>query len=153
MQDTIVQGNSAGSGQLPGDRIREFPAEVDALRRENEVLRLADTKRRRSEEALCRENEWVDAIPRSIQGNPLSTRMVIVWVNQKARKLFPTQNPAGDKCYRLFEGMDKPCEVCVARVAHSTGEIAKIEKYVPYRGRWFSIVAQPVRAASTGPCE
>ncbi|NLM29780.1 MAG: PAS domain-containing protein [Methanomicrobiales archaeon] len=150
MQDAGAQESPAEPGQSHDDRIRELQAEIDTLRRENEALRLADAGHRRSEEALRRENEQVGAILSALDtGQSLIDQdMTIVWVNQKTRDLFPGHDPIGDRCYRLFEGMDRPCEVCASRIARLTGEVTKTEKYVPYRGRWLSIVAQPVKDAT-----
>ena len=149
-QDMIVQGNPAEPGQAFDDRIRELQAEVDALRRENEALRLADTERKKSEEALRRENERISTIFSALDTGQslIDPDMTIVWANQKTREFFPENDPVGDKCYRLFESTGGQCEVCAARIARSTGEVVKIEKYIPHRGRWFSIVAQPIKDTS-----
>jgi signal transduction histidine kinase len=149
-RDEIRESNLTEPGQPFNDQIRELQTEVDALRRENEALRLADTRRRESEEALRRENERINAIFSALDTGQslIDLDMTIMWVNQKTREFFPENDPIGDTCYRLFEGMDRECEVCAARIARSTGEVAKIEKYIPHRGRWFSIVAQPIKDAS-----
>ncbi len=60
----------------------------------------------------------------------------------------PGQDPIGQKCYHHFERLNEPCEMCVAQRVFLTGEVTKIEKYVPHRGHWLNIVAQPVRDAS-----
>jgi PAS domain S-box-containing protein len=136
--------------RLAEERIRKLQAEIDALRRQNEELRLADTEHKRDEEELRREKERVGAILSALDtGQSLvDPDMTIVWVNRKAREFFPEYELVGGKCYRLFEGMSEPCEVCAARAAFSTGNVTRIEKYVPYRGRWFCIVAQPIKDAS-----
>ncbi|WP_164913679.1 PAS domain S-box protein [Methanoculleus taiwanensis] len=132
------------------ERISELQAEIDALLQENNELRLADTEHKKDEEALRRENERVGAILSALDtGQSLvEPDMTIVWVNQKAREFFPEYEPIGQKCHRLFEGLSEPCEVCAARAAFSTGEVTRIEKFVPYRGRWFDIVAQPIKDGS-----
>jgi signal transduction histidine kinase len=132
------------------EQISELQAEVDALRRENAELRLAETERRSDEETLRREKEEVGAILSALDtGQSLvEPDMTIVWVNQKAREYFPEYEPIGQKCYRLFEGMSEQCEVCAVRTVFLTGEVTTIEKYIPKRERWFGIVAQPVKDAS-----
>jgi PAS domain S-box-containing protein len=74
--------------------------------------------------------------------------MTIVWVNQEARDILPEQEPIGQKCYRYFEGLNEPCEVCAAQRVFATGEVTRVEKCVSRRGRWMNIVAQPVKDAS-----
>ncbi|MCK9298863.1 PAS domain-containing protein [Methanoculleus sp. YWC-01] len=149
-RDEDPQENPSRTERLVEKRLRGLQAEIDALRQENEELRLAETKRRRGEEALRKETERVGAILSALDtGQSLvEPDMTIVWVNQKAREYFPEYEPIGEKCYRLFEGMSEQCEVCAVRTVFSTGEVTRIEKYVPYRGRWFGIVAQPVKDAS-----
>ena len=149
-RDEVTQDIPAEIERLVDERMRELQAEIDALRRENAELRLAETERRRDEEALRKEKERVGAILSALDtGQSLVEQdMTIVWVNQKAREFFPESEPISQKCYRLFEGMSEQCEVCAARTAFSTGEVTRIEKYIPYRGRWFGIVAQPVKDAS-----
>ena len=148
--DEAPQDIPAETERPADERIGELQAEIDALRRENADLRLADTERRRDGEALREEKERVGAILSALDtGQSLvEPDMTIVWVNQKAREFFPEYEPIGGKCYRLFEGMSEPCEVCAARQTLETGEVTRIEKYVPYRGRWFGIVAQPIKDAS-----
>ncbi len=135
---------------LADERISELQAEIDALLRENEDLRQTNAEHRRDGEALRREKDRVGAILSALDtGQSLvDPDMTIVWVNQKVRDTFPEQEPIGRKCYTYFEGLNAPCEVCAARRAFATGEVARIEKYVPYHGRWFNIVAQPVKDAS-----
>ncbi|MCK9306271.1 MAG: PAS domain S-box protein [Methanoculleus sp.] len=149
-QDEVPQDIPSKTEQLIKEGISDHQAEIDALRRENAELRLAETKRRRDEKALRKEKEEVGAILSALDtGQSLvEPNMTIVWVNQKAREFFPEYEPIGQKCYRLFEGMSEQCEVCAVRTVFSTGEITRIEKYVPYRGRWFGIVAQPIKSAS-----
>ncbi|WP_292365825.1 PAS domain S-box protein, partial [Methanoculleus sp. UBA208] len=149
-RDEVPQENPAKTEKVVDEQIRELQAEIDALRRENAELRLAETERRRDEETLRKEKEEVGAILSALDtGQSLvEPDMTIVWVNQKAREYFPEYEPIGQKCYRLFEGMSHQCEVCAVRAVFSTGEVTRIEKYVPYRERWFGIVAQPVKDAS-----
>ena len=149
-RDEVPPENRAETERLPDERIRELQAEIDALRRENEGLRLADTERRRDEEALRKEKDRVGAILSALDtGQSLvEPDMTIVWVNQKARDILPEQEPVGQKCYRYFEGLSEPCEVCAARRVFATGEVTRVEKCVPRRGRWMNIVAQPVKDAS-----
>jgi PAS domain S-box-containing protein len=132
------------------ERLQELQTEIDALRRENAELRRADTERKRDEEVLRRENERVGSILSALDtGQSLvDPDMTIVWVNQKAREFFPEHEPVGRKCYRLYEGMSEQCEVCAARHVFATGEVARVEKYVPMRGRWYDIIAQPIKDAS-----
>ena len=149
-QDEARQGDPVKTKQLLEDRIRELQAEIDLLSRENEELRLADTERRRDEEALRQEKDRVGAILSALDtGQSLvDPDMTIVWVNQKARDMFSGQEPIGQKCYHHFEGLGEPCEVCAAQRAFATGEVTRIEKYIPHRGRWMNIVAQPVKDAA-----
>jgi PAS domain S-box-containing protein len=149
-RDEESQDIPAETERLVQEQIHELQAEMDALRRENAELRLAAAERKRGEEALRQEKDRVGAILSALDtGQSLvDPDMTIVWVNQKAREFFPEYEPVGGKCYRLFEGMSEPCEVCAARQAFSTGEVTRIEKFVPYRGRWFHIIAQPMKDAS-----
>lgn len=135
---------------LADERISEIQAEIDALLRENEDLRLTNAEHRRDEEALRREKDRVGAILSALDTGQslIDPDMTIVWVNQKARDTFPEQEPIGRKCYTYFEGLNAPCEVCAARRAFATGEVARIEKYVSHRGCWMNIVVQPVKDAS-----
>ncbi len=131
------------------DRIIELQAEIDALRRENEELRLADTRRRRDEEAMRQEKDGVGAILSALDTGQslIDPDMAIVWVNQKTCDTFPGQELIGQRCYSCFEGRDEPCDMCAAKHTFATGEVTRIEKYVPHRGRWMNIVAHPVRDA------
>ncbi|MDK2891491.1 MAG: hypothetical protein PWR21_2123, partial [Methanoculleus sp.] len=149
-QDEVPQENPAKTERLVEERIRELQAEIDTLRRENEELRLAETRRRRDEEALRKEKERVGAILSALDtGQSLvDPDMTIVWVNQKARDILPEQEPVGQKCYRYFESLSEPCEVCAAQRVFATGEVTRVEKCVQRRGRWMNIVAQPVKDAS-----
>jgi len=149
-RDEVPPENPAKTERLADERIRELQAEIDALRRENKELRLADAERRRGEKALRKEKDRVGAILSALDtGQSLvDPDMTIVWVNQKSRDILPDQEPIGQKCYRYFEGLSEPCEVCAAQRVFATGEVTRVEKYVPERGRWMNIVAQPVKDAS-----
>ncbi|MDN7012997.1 PAS domain S-box protein [Methanoculleus sp. FWC-SCC3] len=149
-RDEVPQENPAETERLVEERISELQVEIDALRRENEELRLAETECRRDEEALRREKDRVGAILSALDtGQSLvDPDMTIVWVNQEARDILPEQEPIGQKCYRYFEGLNEPCEVCAARRVFATGEVTRVEKCVSRRGRWMNIVAQPVKDAS-----
>jgi len=149
-RDEVPQENPAKTERAVDERIRELQAEIDALRRENEELRLADAERRRGEKALRKEKDRVGAILSALDtGQSLvDPDMTIVWVNQKSRDILPDQEPIGQKCYRYFEGLSEPCEVCAAQRVFATGEVTRVEKCVQRRGRWMNIVAQPVKDAS-----
>ncbi|MCM2466887.1 PAS domain S-box protein [Methanoculleus oceani] len=149
-RDEVPQGIPAETERLVEEPIRELQAEIDALRRENAELRLAETERRRDEEALRKEKDRVGAILSALDtGQSLvDPDMTIVWVNQEARDILPEQEPIGQKCYRYFESLNEPCEVCAAQRVFATGEVTRVEKCVPRRGRWMNIVAQPVKDAS-----
>ncbi|WP_052959148.1 PAS domain S-box protein [Methanoculleus sediminis] len=149
-RDEVSQEIPAKTERLVDEQIRELQAEIDALRRENADLRLADAERRRDEEALRKEKDRVGAILSALDtGQSLvDPDMTIVWVNQEARDILPEQEPIGQKCYRYFESLNEPCEVCAARRVFATGEVTRVEKCVSRRGRWMNIVAQPVKDAS-----
>ncbi|KAF5087460.1 Adaptive-response sensory-kinase SasA [anaerobic digester metagenome] len=149
-RDEISQEIPSKAERLADERIRKLQAEIDALRRENAELRLADTERRRDEEELRKEKDRVGAILSALDtGQSLvDPDMTIAWVNQEARDILPEQEPVGQKCYRYFESLDEPCEVCAAQRVFATGEVTRVEKCVLRRGRWMNIVAQPVKDAS-----
>ena len=106
-RDEVSQEIPAKTERLVDEQIRELQAEIDALRRENADLRLADAERRRDEEALRREKDRVGAILSALDtGQSLvDPDMTIVWVNQEARDILPEQEPVGQKCYRYFESL------------------------------------------------
>jgi PAS domain S-box-containing protein len=108
------------------------------------------TERKQAKEALCQEKERMGSILSALDTGQslIEPDMTITWVNQKARDLFPEQEPVGQKCYRVYEGRSEPCEACAARHVFATGEVTKVERYVPEHGRWYNIVAQPVKDAS-----
>src|SRR5690606_20284990 len=91
------------------------------------------TERKQAEESLQREKERLGSILTALDtGLSLIGRdMTILWVNQKVRDTLPYQEPVGQKCYRLYEGRDSPCEVCPAQQSFATGEVTSIEKYAP----------------------
>ncbi len=119
------------------DRVRERTAELE---RANNRLRIEIEERKRVEEALCREKERAGSILSALDTaqSLIDPDMTIVWVNQKTRDLFPEQEPVGRRCYRFYGGRSEPCEVCAAQRVFATGEVAKVEKYNPERGRWYT---------------
>ncbi len=108
------------------------------------------TERKQAEEALRQEKERVGSILSALDTGQslIDPDMTIVWANQKTRDFFPELEPIGQKCYRVHEGVSEPCEVCAARKVFATGEVTSLEKYVPMRGRWYDIIAQPIKDAS-----
>jgi len=70
-RDEVPQEIPAKTERLVDERISELRAEIDALRRENAELRLAETERRRDEETLRKEKERVGAILSALPGSPL----------------------------------------------------------------------------------
>jgi len=127
---------------------------IAGLQRDLAAFKRVDSNRKRDEESLKQEKERMGSILTALDtGLSLIDReMTILWVNQKVRDTFPDQEPVGQKCYRLYEGRDTPCEECATRQAFVTGEVTRIEKYIPGTssapGRWLLLATQPIRDES-----
>jgi PAS domain S-box-containing protein len=106
--------------------------------------------RERADAAVKEEKERLGTILSAMDSglSVMDPECTIVWANQKVRDLFPGHDPVGQKSYQLFEQRDRPCQPCPVQQAFSTGEVQNAEKYSSAHGRWYSVVAQPVRGPS-----
>ncbi|MFP4394231.1 MAG: ATP-binding protein [Anaerolineales bacterium] len=106
------------------------------------------TARKRTEEAVRQERERLDNILSALETGLtlINPDMTIAWTNRKIAQMFPhTQSATGQLCHRFYENQETPCEGCGTQIAFQTGEVHVHERKNPLTGRWYTIIAQPIK--------
>jgi len=115
------------------------------------------TERKRAEEALRRDEQFLSSVFASIQDglNVLDTEFNIVRVNPAMERWFAHAMPLlGKKCWEAYYGRTTPCESCPARHTLETGAAAYEVKQRVQAGSqavgWQEVHAFPLLDAGTG---
>ncbi len=108
------------------------------------------TERKRAEEALQEERNKLQAIVGAIEyGLTIQDRDYnIIYQNEVLRKTF---GGLGQKCYRVYEGKDKPCEGCPVQMAWADGKSHTSEREIVMPSGEIAVwanTANPIRDAS-----
>jgi PAS domain S-box-containing protein len=74
--------------------------------------------------------------------------LTVDWVNNQIHRMFPEGDPIGRVCHEFYEGQQEPCEGCPTMKVFETGDAHHHERYSEKDGRWYSVLAQPIRDAS-----
>ncbi|MDD4651892.1 MAG: ATP-binding protein [Methanothrix sp.] len=108
------------------------------------AMNLAETaERSRAEEALRDSEKEKGAILGGLKKVAviyLDTQMRIIWVNSPVRDRLgiPEEEIKGKRCYKILQGIDRPCEDCTAIVALKTGQSQEGELITPNEKTWLS---------------
>lgn len=105
------------------------------------------TQLMQSEQQLIDEKERMDIILSSLNTGLvlLDPEMTITWANTKIQEMFPGENLIGLKCYAVAENRTTPCEGCQAVLTFSDGEIHEREFLNLHNGRWYQVIALPIK--------
>jgi PAS domain S-box-containing protein len=108
------------------------------------------TERKRAEEALQEERNKLQAIVGAIEyGLTIQDRDYnIIYQNEVLRNTF---GGLGQKCYRVYEGKDKPCEGCPVQMAWADGKSHTSEREIVMPSgeiAFWANTANPIRDAS-----
>jgi PAS domain S-box-containing protein len=103
-----------------------------------------------SKERIREERGRLEAILASLDtGLSLINRdLTVAWVNEKITNIFPGPSPVGAVCHTCYANRDIPCPECPAIKAFKSGHVEQGERHDPDSGKWYSIIAQPVKDAA-----
>ncbi len=74
--------------------------------------------------------------------------LTVAWVNEKISNLFPGLAPIGSLCHTGYANREGPCPGCPTIKAFASGHVERAERYDPDKGRWYTIIAHPVKDAA-----
>ena len=105
------------------------------------------TERRQAEQELQREKEQMNVILSSMNTGLalIDPDFTVAWVNQTLRDLLPWGDPVGRKCFSFAENKEAPCDGCQAEQVFADGRIHERDLFNAVGGRWFNVVAIPIR--------
>ncbi|NMC49507.1 MAG: PAS domain S-box protein [Desulfovibrio sp.] len=103
-----------------------------------------------AKERIKEERGRLEAILASLDtGLSLINRdLTVAWVNDKITNMFPGPTPVGAVCHTCYAGREDPCPECPAIRAFRSGHVERGERHDPDSGKWYSIIAQPVKDAA-----
>ena len=119
----------------------------DELEQRIKELKEEAVKSKRVEEKLEQERKRMEIILSALDTglSLINPDMTIAWVNQKIRKMFPGREPVGQLCHVFYESRETICDGCQTQLSFMSGKICENEQLVPATGKWYYIIAQPIK--------
>ncbi|MBP7526393.1 MAG: sigma 54-interacting transcriptional regulator [Syntrophorhabdaceae bacterium] len=105
------------------------------------------TEYHRAIKALQNERSQMNVVLSSLNtGLALMNReMTVEWVNETMMRVLSSGDPIGRKCYGSAGRHSGPCEDCPALLTFKDAQIHERDLLNPVNGRWYHVVAQPVK--------
>lgn len=123
--------------------------ERDAFGKATGIIAIGEdiTEYHQAIKALQNERSQMNVVLSSLNtGLALMNRgMTVEWVNETMMRVLSSGDPMGQKCYSIFGGHSGPCEKCPALLTFKDARIHERDLLNPANGRWYHVVAQPVK--------
>ncbi len=123
--------------------------ERDAFGKATGIIAIGEdiTEYHQAIKALQNERSQMNVVLSSLNtGLALINRgLTVEWVNETMMRVLSSGNPIGRKCYSSIGRHSGPCEDCPALLTFKDAQIHERDLLNPVNGRWYHVVAQPVK--------